>query len=77
MNKVIYITVSYLICWLISYVIINGTENYESIVSYFIQGWTFSGFVKPTYTWVLSLAIFLVYIIVLFVLKKVRDKQGA
>jgi hypothetical protein len=49
----------YLVCWELSYHLINqgfyGSQSYD----YFVMAWTFSGGVRPFYTWVFSLLIFL------------------
>jgi hypothetical protein len=49
----------YLVCWALSYTIVNQDFSIELMVDYFVMAWTFDSFVRPFYTWILSLLIFL------------------
>ena len=58
MSRVLLIVGTYLICWILAYVLVNGDLNLKYIYEYFVAAWTFNGFVRPMYTWIVSVIIF-------------------
>ncbi len=54
-------------CWTLSYVIVNGDLNLELLVEYFILAWTFDGLERPLFTWILSLILFVLIIVLYWV----------
>ena len=61
---------AYLVCWLLMYGFVNQDMNLGLAAEYFIQAWSFKGFVRPTYIWWLSNALFVVVAIVYFVVNR-------
>ena len=60
----------YIVCWVFSYVIVNGDLNIKYMVEYFKLAWSFNGFVRPTYTLILSTVTFLPVIGIIYFLSK-------
>lgn len=58
-KKILIFLLMYLVSWAFSFVVINGDFNFKYMVEYFALAWTFDGLMRPTYTWILSLVIFL------------------
>jgi hypothetical protein len=66
----------YLVCWILSYVMVNNDFNINLMVEYFKLAWSFNGFVRPTYTLILSLIIFLpITGIIYFISKKTNNNE--
>ncbi len=57
-NKISLYLVIYLVCWVLSYVIVNNDFNINHMLEYFKLAWSFNGFVRPMYTLMLSLIMF-------------------
>ena len=60
----------YIVCWVFSYVIVNGDLNIKYMVEYFKLAWSFNGFVRLTYTLILSTVTFLPVIGIIYFLSK-------
>ena len=46
---------AYGICWVLAYALVNGDLNGELLVQYFVLAWTGNAFVRPAFTWWLSM----------------------
>jgi len=67
-KKALFLVPAYIFCWLLMYVFINQDINIALAAEFFIQAWSFNGFVRPMYVWWLSNALFVVVAIVYFVI---------
>ena len=63
-RKILIIIPVYILCWLVMYVFINQDLNIALAFEYFIQAWSFNGFVKPMSIWWLSNILFIVAVII-------------
>jgi len=69
-RKALFLIPAYLICWLLMYGLVNQDMNLGLAAEYFVQAWSFNGFVRPMYIWWLSNALFVVVAIVYFVINR-------
>ncbi len=69
-KKILFLVPGYIVCWLLMYVFINQDINLTLAAEYFVQAWTFNGFVRPMYVWWLSNALFVVVVVVYFVINR-------
>ena len=76
-NKTLIYLAIYLVCWVLSYVMVNNDFNINHMLEYFKLAWSFNGFVRPTYTLMLSLIIFfpIIGIIYFISMKKNNAKK--
>ena len=76
-KKVLIFLFIYLVCWALSYVIVNQDFNIELLVDYFVLAWTFDGFVRPVYTWILSLLLFLPIVAIYWFVARKKGRDGS
>jgi hypothetical protein len=76
---------AYAICWIGAYALVNGDLDGKLIVQYFVLAWTGNGFVRPTFTWLISLVAFSTVVVVWWILARrcgrrqtrVRERDAA
>ena len=74
-RKALFLVLAYLGCWLLMHVFINQDLNLVLAAEYFVQAWSFNGFVRPTYIWWLSNPLFVVVVIVYFITDRLRSSE--
>lgn len=74
-KKVLFLLPTYAVCWLFMYLLTNQDLNLELAAEYFIQAWSFNGFVRPMYIWWLSNALFVVVATVYLVTNREGSRE--
>ena len=69
-KSALFLVTAYVTCWVLIYVLINQDLNMILAYEYFIMAWSFNGFIRPTYIWLLSNALFIVIVFTYFVIRR-------
>lgn len=64
------ILIIYLVSWVIAYYFVNEGLHIKYMIEYFVSAWTFSGGERPAIVWFLSLAIFFILSLLVWLIIK-------